>query len=606
MAKKKKPKIVVKAETTEKDRLVRYVLDCKKEAEDASKDRRNKWEELWNLYQNKQDYSLKMSWQSKCVMPKLFTQVEKSSAEVKRAVLQSGKLFKLELDDDVLQPQINQLSDLLQQPQMVQNPEVYNAVRKQLLALQQLQDQQLNKKSADEKKFRKEITKSNFASMYSEMVKPAFLLGLGVPKVLWDADKKRATYENVDVQNLYISPDYEPTQRERPLYIIEYKEPKLAELRKMAKEANSAGGQIYDMDEIDKIEDDWVKEEKKTKARAQRGIKQFSPVGKRVGILEFWGDVINPEDDSIEENLLMVVANEKYLIRKQDNPFSHKLPPYILTIPLPYPHRGWTGISLVEAMVKPIYTYNNIVNMAVDNLNFVVNKMFEYNPSNLIGAQDVTAIYPGKTFKTSSNEQVLREVITSQSGFAVALKMLEVLGKDMQEGTFVTEFLMGMPGKQKTLGEVKIKTAESRGMFDVIARELEENSIKPLLQMTYDLYAQFAKWPKREGKYQISVGGISLLLMQQQQTERLAQIFMLALKNETVGQMTDLPDLYKKILGIYNLSDVYTEPVAAGAATGELTPAQGKMVEERAVGDAKRDIGQMSPQNITRITPSAA
>jgi len=163
-----------------------------------------------------------------------------------------------------------------------------------------------------------------------------------------------------------------------------------------------------------------------------------------------------------------------------------------------------------------------------------------------------------------------------------------------------------MPGKQKTLGEVKIKTAESRGMFDVIARELEENSIKPLLQMTYDLYAQFAKWPKREGKYQISVGGISLLLMQQQQTERLAQIFMLALKNETVGQMTDLPDLYKKILGIYNLSDVYTEPVAAGAATGELTPAQGKMVEERAVGDAKRDIGQMSPQNITRITPSAA
>ena len=39
-----------------------YILERKMEAKDASKLRRDAWRELWNLYQNKQDFSKKQKW----------------------------------------------------------------------------------------------------------------------------------------------------------------------------------------------------------------------------------------------------------------------------------------------------------------------------------------------------------------------------------------------------------------------------------------------------------------------------------------------------------------------------------------------------------------
>jgi hypothetical protein len=82
-----------------------------------------------------------------------------------------------------------------------------------------------------------------------------------------------------------------------------------------------------------------------------------------------------------------------------------------------------------------------------------------------------------------------------------------------------------MPSQQsKTLGEVQLKTMESRGLFDTIARDLERNSIKPLLEMSYSLLVQFAGFPEIEGRYLFSVGGLSLLLMQKEQNIRLLMV----------------------------------------------------------------------------------
>ncbi len=609
MAKKKDKAVIVdKSKEQEKQRYVDYILKCKRESEDASIDRRKNWAELWQLFQNRQDYSAKMDWQSKCVMPKLFTAVEKAAAEVKRAILQSGKLFKFELADDSLQTQINQLADQLKKRQAIQDPNQYNQMRQQLEQLQSQQDAELTQLDADEKKFKSELAETNFASGYSEMITADFLLGVGDIKPLWKTQRNgeaRVRYEVPNIQNIYISPDYNPNVDEQPPFIIEYKEMNLARLKKMAQDVNAATGKdIFDIDEIDKIQEDWAKEKEKLRERAQKGEKQNTPVNKKVGILEFWGDVIDDDTGEIEENLVMVIANEKYLIRKQANPFAHQSTPHILSIPLPYPHRGWAGISLVESAVKPVYAYNNIVNMLIDNLNFLVNKMFEYNVNNLMEGQDIKNIYPGKTIQTTTDNPVLREVMVSTQGIEACVRALEILAKDVQEGTFVTEFLMGTVSKRpKTLGEVELKTNENRGMFDVIARELEENSLKPLLEMTYDLYVQFAGWQERKGKYRIVVGGLTLLLLQKEMVERLTQILMLALKDPNIQQRTDIDDLYRKILGMFNSSDVYIEPNATGIMGGQLTPEQQLMIEKKAAIDAKRDVAMMPDEQKQNLIP---
>jgi hypothetical protein len=392
--------------------------------------------------------------------------------------------------------------------------------------------------------------------------------------------------------NLVVDPNYKPSQPKPPKYLIERKEMDLAELRIVARETNEAAGEdIFDLDEIDKIEEDFVELRRKEQQKAAKGLSQWQPVSKRVELREFWGDIIDKDGLEVEKNKLVVVANKKYQIRYQDNPFSHEKPPYDLTAPLVYPHRGCVGNSLVVAMAKLNYTFNNIVNMLVDNLNFTVNKVFEYQSSDVVNAKQLTAIYPGKLIPTNTNQQALREVITSQVGGDV-YKTLEILGKEMQEGTSVTEFIQGMPGeKAKTLGEIEIKTAESRGMFDTIAKGLEQGSIKRILEMTYDLYAQFGDYPPREGYFRFSVGGLSLMVTRRQKMQYIERALEVALSQPELAQRTDIEDLWRKFLSSVDLSDVYQEQ-AAGASIKPTTD-QMDIAKERGVSDAKEMAGQV-------------
>lgn len=544
---------------------VLYIQQCKNEADEAAKDRRKAWKELWNLFQGKQDYKGKMDWQAKAFVPKLWNKIEKASAEVKRALLQIDKLFKFVLDDEV--------DDDAKEGAKNDMPDI-------------------------EKKFKRKIDKSNLANIYSEMCKAAFLLGLGVPKVLWDYEKKNVTYENVNIQNLSISPDFKPFQDDRPKYVIEEQEMDLAALKRKAQKVNKeAEADVYDMTAIDTIEEDFKDIEKKARERQQTGQGQFTPVSKKVLLWQFWGDIVPKEGDDIKENQLIVVANKKHIIREQDNPFKHQRPPYIFSFPLVYPHRGIAGISLVEPTANLLYIYNNVLNLFVDNLNFTVNKMYQYDPNILMNPQNVLTVYPGKTIPVNSlSQDAIKEIITTPA-FREAIMALETLGREIDEGTMVTEFLTAMPSKKtKTLGEIQIKTAESKGMFDTIARDLERNSIKLLLEMSYSVCVQFGGLSEIEGKYIFKVGGLSLLLMQKEQVEQISQTLMMALKYPQLEKITDINDLWKKHLGIFNLSDVYIEEEKEQSVSPETM--QG--IEAKAIKDAKAAVSQLGPEEALR------
>ena len=65
----------------EKEQKRTYILNCYQEADDATDHRRDAWRELWNLYQNKQDNSAKMSWQSKTFIPRIYMTVEQACGD---------------------------------------------------------------------------------------------------------------------------------------------------------------------------------------------------------------------------------------------------------------------------------------------------------------------------------------------------------------------------------------------------------------------------------------------------------------------------------------------------------------------------------------------
>ena len=582
----------------DKEYYVKYVERCRKEAEDASRPLRAAWKELWQAYQSRQDNTKKASWQSKAFAPKVFMQIERSAGEIKRAMMHTRKLFKLELVDLAEQRQIQALNaELMNTLDANMMGQLKEAIDKVERAIQVRADAM----SVRDKEFKQSLQETNLVNIYSVMVKSAFLLGLGIPKVLWDARAGRPKYEHVDSFNIFVSPDYMPFQEDRPPYVVEYKRMKLANLLRLARSTNkTAGHKIYDMSEVKQIEEDAVKQDIKVKERQRRGEGMRETVGKEVEILEFWGDVISEDGKEVEENQLLQIANGKYLIRKQENPFHHGLPPYVLTMPIPYPHRGACGVSLAAPQVKLNYTYNNILNMYVDNLNYSVNKVFEYNPTDLVDPKGLTAVYPGKRIavNTESQKQAIREVMTAPMG-KDAILALQLLDKVMDEGSNVNEFISGSPSKKaKTLGEIELKSALSRGLFDVIARDLEQNSLKQVLEMSYDLHEQFGDYEARPGNYNIIVGGISLLLLQKELVERVGEVLGIALSRPDIAGMTDIADLWKKLLSIYNLSDVYVEP---DTMAERVSPEQLDSVRAQASEDAKRDVAEMPPERIMKL-----
>lgn len=591
----------------DREYLIKYILDSKKEAEEATDSLRDKWQELWQIYQNKQDYSKKQGWQSKTCIPKIFMAIERASLLIERATLQTSKLFHIELDDEFVLPLKSMIrrarkdvahsqesahkiyvkaNDMLKRiEQAPKSPKVLQVIETQQKMIEQADaaidaakekvkslEEKLNEYEEqckeDDARFKAHLKKTNFVSSYGEMTKPACLLGIGIIKRLFKGTDKRLNFETKDVQNIYISPDYLPFQDDPPRYIIEYKEMQLCDLIEIAREANKnleksgEKGHVFDMAEIDKItETSEQKADENDEQNERRGLDEHKSELKKVKILEFWGTVVSKDGREKKKDQLMMLANERYLIRNQDNPHDDKKPPYDFCVPMPYPHRGLAGTSMVEAEIKLQYTLNNLLNMFIDNLNYSVNMMLEYDPQKLLEPARMHSIFPGKLIKTKTGVTgpVINQVKT-QGITADAFKVFELVTTELQEGTAVTEFLTSMPGKKaKTLGEVEIKTSESHGYFDVIARKIEINSIRNLLRNSYQMLCQFTDEFENIERYQFNVGGLSLLLLQKQQVEYLVQALSLALNNQQLSQWTDVKDLWERLLSIWNLDEAHRE-----------------------------------------------
>jgi hypothetical protein len=338
----------------ENDYIKRYILASQKEAKEASEKRRRVWEELWELYQSHQDYSGKADWQSKIFIPKVYMIVEQAASIVKRAVIHISRLFSVEAKDEDTREQIKKAEKV-------------------------------------DSLLKENLEETNFKNVYGEMIKSAFLLGLGVIKSQWSGDK--IEFENIDIFNFYCDPNYQPFSYGRAAYMIEYKEMGLATLKEIAKD-----NKYFKEDEIDKIKEEYTEQEKE-KARQRRGLSDYRhPFRKKVGLLEFYGDIISEDGEEVLHNQLIVLANQKHIIRHQDNPDDDY--PYQITIPVYYPHRGIAGVSLVEHAVRAQYTYNNILNMLVDNLNFTVNKSYVGQYSKILNPENVESIYPGRILWT--------------------------------------------------------------------------------------------------------------------------------------------------------------------------------------------------------------
>ena len=202
-----------------KEKLVQHILQLKKQADDATNERRKIWDELWQLYQNKQDFTKKQSWQSKAFIPKIFMAVLRASSIVKRGVLQTPKLFKFILDDDAIDEQMEKalqnMGIMVDVAEMQEN----TAMR---IRLDTAKSKESARIARSERRFKQLLDRSNFVQAYSEMIQAAFLLGIGWLKLIWE--KNKLIFQHIAASKVFVDPSYRPFQDEKPGYLIEVDE----------------------------------------------------------------------------------------------------------------------------------------------------------------------------------------------------------------------------------------------------------------------------------------------------------------------------------------------------------------------------------------------
>lgn len=573
----------------QKMQIVKHVNAQRTRGEDAMNMFRDKWDEEWRAFLGWQDYSDKASWQSRVFVPKVIMKIETAAGQIKKA-MSSKQLFKLRVD---IKKDRKVRTELLTRMMRDTNPDHLASLSAAMDQLDEVAKLKELIRDAEEDQFRDDLTETNMISAYGDNSKEALLTGISFLKPEWDFKQNRPTFKHIQAYNVRLDPDWQFDPNSDPSFVCEDYNQTFNDLKLEAKEVNKrAKESLYDMKAIEGSKGSITDALKASRERDQQGlINNTTTSSDEITLIQYWGDIPKADGDGyLIQNAKIIISDAEKVIFVEENPFLGKRMPYIITIPITYPHRGAVGRSLAEKAIPMNYVYNNVWNLIIDNLNFTVNKMFQYNPAHFQNQKEPGVAFPGKQWKhtQAAGAKVVNEVAVTPIE-RDAYETLGLIKQDIEEAMNVSRVMEGQPSSTKrTLGEVQIDQQQGQSFFALMAKDMETTSVKPMLERTWDLYTQFGGYNPREGRYLMTVGGISLMVMVQAMIAKMERTLEMALGNEAINGLTDVKYLYRRYLELQELGEAFENPEGGRPALNRI---QAQNIQERAARDAKQIVG---------------
>lgn len=220
-----------------------------------------------------------------------------------------------------------------------------------------------------------------------------------------------------------------------------------------------------------------------TKVREEIGDINASPQNDLSEVLEFWTD-----------DTLTVVLNRSAIVRCDDNPYEHGEKPFVRLVDYFQEGEFW-GMGEIEPLEGFQDAINALWNQRIDNVRLVLNKMFAFDPENIIDQRDLQ-VRPGGTVRVRSRDipvgQVLQELdfsdVTSSSYTEVA-----ELERMTEKVSGVSGYTTGTdsPTMNQTATGVSIITEQGNTRFALKVRMAELTALVPLSRMYASILQQF-------------------------------------------------------------------------------------------------------------------
>lgn len=329
--------------------LIKFADQCKREAEQAKFTRMEQNKENFSAYHMEHDFSHKTKGQSKEVLSKPRMTVEQIKSFFQQALSDIGDWFSVEQRDFADPEEL-----LLLRPDEI----------KKLLAY--------------------EFEKLNYFDHVGDFVQSGILGALIITKthgklipkpkfkvVAKGKGKKRT--KNVEMvedktwrldYSTVRQQDYYPDPTGKGLYEIEEMEMDYHEVLALSEGEEP----IYDKSVVEQLSRTMFQDAERDRELSRETNQDITYSGHRpkVRIMEYWGHILNDKGEIEHENIVMTIANEKWVIRKPtDNPLWHQSSPYTVTPIIKLVNSVWP-ISLMDAGVKHNHTMVEMLNLILD------------------------------------------------------------------------------------------------------------------------------------------------------------------------------------------------------------------------------------------------
>jgi len=540
----------------------------------------NLWDECWQLYRGLEDWSDKEDWQSKLTIPKSWNSVKQATNVIKRLLSSSPNPWSFE---------------------PINPDDLAEATRAQ--------------QSTDLVRVFMDIAK--YKEAFSEGLECGFIMGLGVWKMWWGLVPRTVTkvqqvpqmgpqgqpgmnrqliqqeilegrlfIRAVDPYNFYWLPGSKLNQWTGTLEEIEV--PKW-ELWDMVDKG------ILDPELVEKASTSHISpDQDRRRLRFDEPTRLQSSEVDNVKLLEYYGPLVK-DNRVVEKHSHVIIAGDVVLLADR-NPFLHRKSPYIGFSPLSLPFRT-EGVGLIENVRSVDHAINKLGNLSMDTLLFRLLPVFEVPLDVYENPEDFeTGLHPGKIFKRTQAGAGIQGLtpIAFEDISSGTVQVAGQLDRAHQEGALVSEIQQALPrfrGAQ-TAAEIEIKNDNTQSFFGNMAVDIEEQALKPMLEMAWELIFQFIDtntdprvasilgqgaevlrgMSKEEiqemiqGDYEIKVSGISGQLEKAEMLQNLVQFMNILGQNpEAWMPYLNQSELLRRIMeafrpGIRDIEKVLAEP----------------------------------------------
>jgi hypothetical protein len=462
--------------------VIRAVNEYRTQAEEARAGRMIANRRNRDMYLGRQDFSSKIEGQSRNVLPKVSTAVEQMCAFVKKGLVTFGDWFSVTVD--------NQLEEI------ITGEDIAKILQAFLNNLWSGND-----------------SKTSFPLIISDGVKNGLLESLIILKVHGGLKKCRrykvqkqvqtdetgaASYGEPDVQmeeydewrlriDLVRPEDYYPDPTGANLYEIHRVERDLHEVMEMAENG------IYDKDAVKMLVDtDFKRPEDeirndRAKAQEQTTTPSFR---KRVVLDEFWGTLLKEDGTVAHRNVVVVIANGKYLIRPPEpNPFWHQESPFVVAPLVRVPWSTWHKAMYDEATDLNI-AINEMFNLMLDGGLAAVWGVKQLRIEDLEDPSQVSGgVKQGATLAVKNTippgVKVL-ETVTEGNVPQDAMAIFEFLNREFNGASLTNEIKLGnLPTKQVRSTEVIEASQSQATTLDGMISDVEDAVISRALHKAW-------------------------------------------------------------------------------------------------------------------------